>query len=254
MTRLNADSGSSGRSVLVRSAVMLGDCAGAFARSRSCRFIREATDGTLDDARLLRYLEIEANFVAVAADAVRGCMTCPDLASRRDGLGVVLDDLMHSQLPLLSALHRKAGGNGFEGAFAAEPLGSGDAFGAIQRGDESPLAWHMRIQVLPAGARAIVPSMAAAENLYWQWCSAASLCPPRRGRRNPALQEWIDMHASSEFARSVAFWTGCVDALPRDISVDELDRRCIAMLDAEAEFHDSVYEDARDGHSAGWKE
>jgi thiaminase len=241
-----------------------------FMKSRSCRFIGEATSATLSEQHFLRYLLNELSFVytveAVVEEALAGgelpvpegpqisgelrasgeSLVSGELAcalGETEKLKLILSDLQQEQIPYfrrvlssfeggadLVAKVRKIAGSDSLSVFLREHMAECGRRGRGRDANDSTDRWKF-----------VAVAMFSAENLYWQWCSAAAHSE-FSSARDPRLQHWIEMHTVPNFRASVDYWRSRVS---RMVAGGEplplLKQWCSAMLQAESEFHDSVY-------------
>jgi thiaminase/transcriptional activator TenA len=199
-----------------RSDALLARCDDDLAAASACPLLGSMADGGVEPAVFARYLELEAGFVRTAAELVERAFEEESDAAVRERLQMIHDDLTGPQ-------HR----------YFAE--------GGVARDAESVLSTFTRSLAAAHHVPAIVVCFAAAETLYLRWASAASV---RGLPREPALQRWIDMHATPEFAAQAVFWQSLIDRIPETVVSDRmLDDWFRGMLAAENAFHDSAYQE-----------
>lgn len=195
----------------------------------ACRFVREATHGTLSGPDFARYLLVEEAFVLTA--------------SRVLGRVVWESDTWEALLPHARSLHNLVTDQ--RDYFAALrdrwPLADGEAAATAERA--AVLSEVVLAQVAADGRPAAVTGMLAAETMYARWCTAASAVPAGvAARRHPDLQAWIDLHTGQDFLAQVTALEEDVDALsPADVPDENLDRWFNSVLRAEITFHDAVH-------------
>ena len=194
-----------------------------------CRFVREATDGTLSDGDFARYLLVEEAFVLTAARVLgRVVWESPTWASL----------LPHARsLTNLTTDQREY----FAGLRDRWPLDDEDAACTAERA--GILSQVVLAQVAAGGRPAAVTGMLAAETMYARWCTTAAEVPADiAARRQPDLQAWIDLHTGQDFLAQVTALRDDVDALvPAEATDDALDRWFASVLNAEIAFHDAVH-------------
>lgn len=97
------------------------------------------------------------------------------------------------------------------------------------------------------GYPAVMTVLFAAETLYYNWCTQAH----RSGLVPQGLiAEWVALHAAEPLHAGVRALAAAVDALPRQIPDWQLRNWFDAMLDAEIDFHDSVFDSCSSVSSA----
>ncbi|MCV2490839.1 TenA family protein [Geodermatophilus sp. YIM 151500] len=195
----------------------------------SCRFVREATDGTLSDGDFARYLLVEEAFVLTAARVLgRVVWESPTWASLLPH-AASLDNLVTDQREYFAGLRDRW------------PLADEDAARTAERA--TVLSDVVLAQVATGGRPAAVTGMLAAETMYARWCTTAAGVPPDvASRRHPDLQAWIDLHTGHAFLAQVAALRDDVDAVdPADVRDEDLDRWFGSVLRAEVAFHDAVH-------------
>ncbi|WP_144754402.1 TenA family protein [Curtobacterium pusillum] len=209
-----------------RSERVVAACAGALARSAEVRFVREATDGTVDDDAFAAYLAIEERFVRTAT-RVTGYLTwaAPDWAESAAHARTV-GALVGEQL------------GWFRATRVRWPGGADHLADAVARSEV--LASHVLRLTTEHGAPAAVTAMFAAETLYAGWCGRAAAQPVERFTD---LEAWIALHTAPPFAAGVRALAAAVDAIPEAIDDDTVIGWFRDTLRAEDAFHDSVYAD-----------
>lgn len=208
-----------------RSARLLDAAAGRLEESARVRFIREASDGTLDEAALAAYLAIEERFVRTAARVAGFALwEQPDWSIARAHAATVTE-LVGPQLGYFADVRDRHPGDAArsERAIVASSVLSDHVLGTARE--------H--------GYAGAIVSMFAAESLYAGWCADAHAA----GRSTGDLAEWIRLHTIPDFTGQVDFLASIVDALPAAVSDATLLAVFTATLDAEDRFHDSIYEE-----------
>ncbi|WP_206489556.1 TenA family protein [Rhodococcus sp. KRD162] len=189
--------------------------------ARSVRFVTDSIDGTLSEDHFRRYLVIEEAFVLTAV-RILGLVV-----AESESLDEATDHVM--SLSNLVGEQRTY----FAGLRAQFPY-DGDAQTLIQ--NSSVLSNYALGLARREGRAAALVAMFAAETLYLSWCRTAL---DNSVDREPALQEWIEMHTRPAFVAQV-------DALAREVDlmdgVDDatLDEWFAGMLAAENDFHNTV--------------
>lgn len=181
-------------------------------------FIVESIDGTLRDDHFRRYLVIEEAFVLTAVRIL--------------GLVVAESESLDDATDHVASLSNLVGEQReyFAGLREQFPY-DGDTDELIE--SSSVLSDYALGLARRDGRAAALVAMFAAETLYLSWCRAAL---DTSADREPALQEWIEMHTRPAFVAQV-------DALVREVdamnAVDDarLDEWFAGMLAAENEFH-----------------
>lgn len=192
---------------------------------RACgiRFVREATDGTLDAGDFARYLLVEEAFV----------LTASRVLGRVVWESPTWEELLPSARSLTNLVTEQR--DYFAGLRHRWPVTDGAA--VLARA--SVLSDVVLAQVGDDGRPAALAGMLAAETMYARWCTAAAGVP---AARHPDLQAWIDLHAEDTFLGQVAALRADVDALdPVAVPDEALDRWFRAVLEAEIVFHDAVH-------------
>lgn len=184
-------------------------------------FIVESIDGTLRDDHFRRYLVIEEAFVLTAVRIL--------------GLVVAESESLDDATDHVASLSNLVGEQReyFAGLREQFPY-HGDTHELIER--SSVLSDYALGLARRDGRAAALVAMFAAETLYLSWCRAAL---DTSADREPALQEWIEMHTRPAFVAQVDALTREVDAMN---AVDDarLDEWFAGMLAAENEFHNSA--------------
>lgn len=209
-----------------RAAALVRRQAAALDAAGGCRFVREATGGTLSDDDFARYLLVEEAFVLTASRVLGRVVwestTWDDLLPHARSL----TNLVTEQRDYFSALR---------GRWTVPPAVAEEVLARA-----SVLADAVLGQVAEGGRAAAVTGMLAAETMYARWCTAAAATPA--AGRQPDLQAWIDLHAEPAFLAQVAALETEVDGLdPARVGDDELDRWFTSVLAAEIAFHDAVH-------------
>ncbi|MDN3310182.1 hypothetical protein QWJ90_04505 [Microbacterium oryzae] len=185
--------------------------------------LRAMTRGRVTTGEFQRYAELESTFVTTAlglAERARDEERDPAVRRRLDDIVADLAGPQHDYFRRLA-----------EDGVAAPIAGPRTT---------DPLTAYVTALAVSHGAPAIAVCFAAAETLYAIWCAAAA----RRPRPRPqAVQAWIDMHATVEFAAQAQFWRSLVDRLPiGEVDDATLDAWFLGALEAENRFHDAAYE------------
>lgn len=184
-------------------------------------FIVESIDGTLRDDHFRRYLVIEEAFVLTAVRIL--------------GLVVAESESLDDATDHVASLSNLVGEQReyFAGLREQFPY-DGDTDELIE--SSSVLSDYALGLARRDGRAAALVAMFAAETLYLSWCRAAL---EASADREPALQEWIEMHTRPAFVAQV-------DALAREVdamnAVDDarLDEWFAGMLAAENAFHNAA--------------
>ncbi|AJW41152.1 transcription activator [Rhodococcus sp. B7740] len=184
-------------------------------------FIVESIGGTLRDDHFRRYLVIEEAFVLTAVRIL--------------GLVVAESESLDDATDHVASLSNLVGEQReyFAGLREQFPY-DGDTDELIE--SSSVLSDYALGLARRDGRAAALVAMFAAETLYLSWCRAAL---DTSADREPALQEWIEMHTRPAFVAQV-------DALAREVdamnAVDDarLDEWFAGMLAAENAFHNSA--------------
>jgi thiaminase (transcriptional activator TenA) len=207
-----------------RSARVLAACADALAASADVRFVREATDGTLDDDAFAAYLAIEERFVRTATRVtgylVWSAPDWPEAAAHARAVG----HLVGEQLAWFRTVRGRW------------PGGPDRVADAVAR--SGILASHVVGLTGRHGAPAAVTAMFAAETLYAGWCSRAAALPVERGSD---LRAWIAMHATESCAAGGDGLARAVDAIPASVPDDLVVGWFRSTLAAEDAFHAAVH-------------
>ena len=198
---------------------------------QSCRFVREMTNGTIDQRVYRRYLAQERRFVRVALRVFAFALArCADeaLASR---LAKAVSDLATEQSDYFD---RIAGDTTLAGAPRA----------ATELGD-------VALAIAEQGSTLeILAAMLAAEWSYAEWCRRAADAAAATGFAG----QWIDLHAAPGFQDQAVWMRETVDRLAADAPSEEL-RRCreafSRMLTAEIAFHAAPYDSGWAAAEAG---
>jgi len=206
---------------LSRSAALVQRNTLALDRSRSVRFIEEMSTGLISLDSFEQYVAIEGSFVRTAARVAGFCVwSAPDWATLVEH-AYTLDSLLGEQQDYFLSQTPSA-------------LAPRDT-----------LSDHVIESIVAFGYPVAIVSMFAAETLYSTWCRAA--LELRGVHREPAVQEWIELHATADFSDQVRFLAALVDQIPDDVPNMLLDAWFGSMLEAEDTFHDSVYQVVRAG-------
>jgi thiaminase (transcriptional activator TenA) len=204
-----------------------------FDEALSHRFFQEMTLGTLDPSVFRTYLGIEFAFVDTAARVLgRAVESAPSFLERRH-LATALHDLVFEQHDYFQAVAGRVG--------------------ASLPGPETPvepgaraLHEHVLSTADSGDYLAVLASSLGAEWLYSTWCEAAARSPRDR---DPAMQEWIELHVSPGFRGHVSWLREQLDAGlagegPGDVSFDRCRAAFEGTLAAEIPFHTAAYEAA----------
>ncbi|WP_032377603.1 TenA family protein [Rhodococcoides fascians] len=184
-------------------------------------FITDSIGGTLRDDDFRRYLVIEEAFVLTAVRILG--LVVAESESLDDATDHVmsLSNLVGEQREYFAGLREQFPYDGdVRELIESSSILSDYALGLARRD----------------GRAAALVAMFAAETLYLSWCRAAL---DASVDREPALQEWIEMHTRPAFVAQV-------DALAREVDamdgVDDatLDAWFAGMLAAETEFHNAA--------------
>ncbi|OZD85850.1 transcriptional regulator [Rhodococcus sp. 05-339-2] len=184
-------------------------------------FIVESIDGTLRDDHFRRYLVIEEAFVLTAVRILGLVVAESESLDDATDHVVSLSNLVGEQREYFAGLREQFPYDGdTDELIESSSVLSDYALGLARRD----------------GRAAALVAMFAAETLYLSWCRAAL---DTSADREPALQEWIEMHTRPAFVAQV-------DALAREVdvmnAVDDarLDEWFAGMLAAENEFHNAA--------------
>ncbi|WP_032405313.1 TenA family protein [Rhodococcoides fascians] len=189
--------------------------------AQQASFITDSIRGTLRDDDFRRYLVIEEAFVLTAVRILG--LVVAESESLDDATDHVmsLSNLVGEQREYFAGLREQLPYDGdVRELIESSSILSDYALGLARRD----------------GRPAALVAMFAAETLYLSWCRAAL---DASVDREPALQEWIEMHTRPAFVAQV-------DALAREVDamdgVDDatLDEWFAGMLSAETEFHDAA--------------
>ncbi|OZD62131.1 transcriptional regulator [Rhodococcus sp. 05-340-1] len=191
------------------------------AAAQDVRLITDSIDGSLRDEDFRRYLVIEEAFVLTAVRILGLVVAESESLNDATDHVVSLSNLVGEQREYFAGLREQ---------FPYD----GDVHELIE--SSSALSNYALGLARRDGRAAALVAMFAAETLYLSWCRAAL---DTSVDREPALQEWIEMHTRPAFVAQV-------DALAREVDamdgVDDatLDEWFAGMLAAETEFHDSA--------------
>ncbi|OZC83566.1 transcriptional regulator [Rhodococcus sp. 06-412-2C] len=189
--------------------------------AQQASFITDSIGGTLRDDDFRRYLVIEEAFVLTAVRILG--LVVAESESLDDATDHVmsLSNLVGEQREYFAGLREQFPYDGdVRELIESSSILSDYALGLARRD----------------GRAAALVAMFAAETLYLSWCRAAL---DASVDREPALQEWIEMHTRPAFVAQV-------DALAREVDamdgVDDatLDEWFAGMLAAETEFHNAA--------------
>lgn len=199
---------------------------GRLTHSLSVRFIREASDGRLTGPHFARYLAIEEEFVKTAARVNAFTLFAEPEWARVPQHAAAIRTLLVEQLDYFRATRE---------THSDDPE---NIRRALER--SSSLSHHVMAVIDEYGYAGAVVCMFTAETLYSVWCTAAA--GSRQLDTNDSVDAWIALHATPEFGVQADSLGQLVDRLPTDeITNDQLDAWFTGMLDAEDDFHDSIY-------------
>jgi thiaminase (transcriptional activator TenA) len=204
-----------------------------FDEALSHRLFEEMTRGTLDPSVFRSYLGIEFAFVDTAARVLgRAVESAPSFLERRH-LATALHDLVFVQHDYFQAVAGRVGAG----------LPSPDA--PVEPGARA-LHEHVLSTADSGDYLAVLASSLGAEWLYATWCEAAALTT---FDRDPAIQEWIELHVSPGFRRHVKWLrhqldVGLAGEGPGDAGFDRCRVAFEGTLAAEIPFHTAAYEAA----------
>jgi thiaminase (transcriptional activator TenA) len=212
-----------------RSAALVGRHAALLAEACGCRFVREASQGSLSADDFARYLLVEEAFV-LTASRVLGRVVWESSS---------WDDLLPHARSLTNLVTEQ---RAYFAALRGRWPVAADEVGPVLR-RAGVLSETVLRQVGEAGRPAAVTGMLAAETMYGRWCTAAAAVSAELARRrHPDLQAWIDLHTQADFLAQIAALEDDVDGLsPDDVPDSALDRWFGAVLRAEITFHDAVH-------------
>ncbi|YCN57573.1 TenA family protein [Rhodococcus erythropolis] len=187
--------------------------------ARAVPFIEDTIGGTLSDEGFRRYLVIEEAFVLTAVK-VLGLVVAesPTLDDAFDHV-TSMSNLVGEQREYFAQLRSRF------------PY-AGDAAALVE--ESAVLSTHALTLAGEEGRAAALVGMYAAETLYLSWCREAAAV---NVEREPALQDWVDMHVAPPFVSQVAVLACEVDAMPESVTDEDLDRWFSGMLAAEIDFH-----------------
>ncbi|ROP58538.1 thiaminase/transcriptional activator TenA [Curtobacterium sp. ZW137] len=207
-----------------RSVRVLAASADALRASADVRFVREATDGSIDDDAFAAYLAIEERFVRTATRVTGYLAWASDDWPAVAGHARAVAGLVGQQLGWFRTVRSRW------------PGGPGRLADAVARSEV--LASQVLGLTSTHGAPGAVTAMFAAETLYSEWCRRAAAAPVERFTD---LRAWIDMHAAPPFTAGVEELATAVDAIPDTIDDDTVTRWFRDTLAAEDAFHDAAY-------------
>lgn len=189
------------------------------AAARAVPFIEDTIGGTLSDEGFRRYLVIEEAFVLTAVKVLG--MVVAESPTLDDALDHVtsMSNLVGEQREYFAQLRSRF------------PY-AGDAAALVE--ESAVLSTHALTLAGEEGRAAALVGMYAAETLYLSWCREAAAV---NVQREPALQDWVDMHVAPPFVSQVAVLACEVDAMPESVTDEDLDRWFSGMLAAEIDFH-----------------
>lgn len=202
-----------------RSAALVDRQQGPLTVSANVGFIARSTEGTLPDNQFRAYLVIEEAFVLTAVRVLG--LVVAESESLDDALDHVtsMSNLVGEQREYFAELREK---------FPYD----GDVESLVDR--SSALSNYALKLARTHGRPAALVGMFAAETLYLSWCRAAMKV---EATREPALQDWIEMHTRPAFVAQVNALAEEIDAMPGSISDETLDEWFVGMLAAENTFH-----------------
>jgi thiaminase/transcriptional activator TenA len=205
-----------------RSAALIERQQKKLAAAREAKFVTDSIDGTLSDGDFRRYLVIEEAFVLTAVRVLG--LVVAESESLDDALDHVLSlsNLVGEQRQYFADLRSR---------FPYE----GDVAELVE--NSSVLSDYALELAREGGRAAALVGMFAAESLYLSWCREAMTVD---ADREPALQDWIEMHTQPSFVAQVQALAREVDAMPDAIDDATLDDWFGGMLDAEIAFHDAA--------------
>lgn len=194
----------------------------ALTESRQVRFIANSIEGTLSSSDFRRYLVIEEAFVLTAVRILGVVVAESESLDDAFDHVISMSNLVGEQREYFAALRTR---------FPYD----GDVAALVE--SSSVLSSYALGLAREHGRSAALVGMFAAESLYLSWCREAMAVD---ADREPALQEWIEMHTRPAFVAQVEALAREVDAMPDSVSDAELDRWFSGMLTAENEFHDAA--------------
>jgi thiaminase/transcriptional activator TenA len=197
------------------------------------RFVREVSDGTIGAIPFANYLLIEESFVHTA--------------TRLHGLAVWDAPSWPAVLDNARAVQALVGEQAdyFRTARTAWPVSANMSHQQLQQAQG--LSDYALAVAHTGGYPAVMTVLFAAESLYYNWCSQA-----HQKRRLPEgfIAEWVALHAAEPFCTGVRALASAIDALPPEVPDSRLRSWFNGMLDAEINFHDSVFEPCSSASSA----
>jgi thiaminase/transcriptional activator TenA len=205
-----------------RSAALIERQRKKLAAARAAKFVTDSIDGTLSDGDFRRYLVIEEAFVLTAV-RVLGLVVAESES---------LDDALDHVISLSNLVGEQRGY--FADLRSRFPY-EGDIAELVE--NSSVLSDYALELARESGRAAALVGMFAAESLYLSWCREAMTVD---ADREPALQDWIEMHTQPSFVAQVQGLAREVDAMPAAIDDATLDDWFGGMLDAEIAFHDAA--------------
>lgn len=219
-----------------RSKRLVDQCRGHLERSKTVRFVSEASAGDLSERHFARYLAIEEAFVQTVVRVNAYCLYRePDWATVEEHAASIAA-LLGEQL----------------GYFGRMRSGYGDSAENIERAVRASgcLSRYVLELVDSQGYAGAIVSMFAAETLYSEWCAKSA------GERHldilDGADEWITLHATPAFALQAEKLAALVDRLPEETnhssrgagaSDEQMVSWFIGMLESEDAFHGSIYFD-----------
>ncbi len=206
-----------------RSADLLAD--DSLAAASRMRFVREVSDGTIGDVQFANYLLIEESFVRTA--------------TRLHGLAVWDAPSWSAVLDNARAVQALVGEQTDYFRLARTAWPASADMSDQQLAHSERLSGYALDVARAGGYPAVMTVLFAAETLYYRWCTeahGAGLVP------HGLIAEWVALHAAEPFHSGVRTLASAVDALPPDITDAQLRSWFNGMLDAEIDFHDSVFD------------
>jgi len=204
-----------------------GECAPAWERAVYHRFVRELGADELDDAVFRRYLVQDSAFVDSLAGLVGAAVAhAPDMAARArltSFLGVLTDEENDYFERALDALD-------VPDAERTDP----------ERAPPTAAFEDLIGRAAGEGYAETLAVLVPAEWVYLSWASDVEGDPGRF-----YLREWVDLHDGPEFAATVEWLRGQLDAVGPELSPrrrDRVERHFRRTVELEAAFFDAAYE------------
>jgi thiaminase (transcriptional activator TenA) len=215
-----------------RSQALLVD--GSLTAASRMRFVREVSAGTIGAAPFANYLLIEESFVRTA--------------TRLHGLAVWDAPSWSAVLDNARAVQALVGEQTdyFRAARAAWPVSANMSHQQLEQADR--LSDYALDVARTGGYPAVMTVLFAAESLYYTWCSEAH---QKHHVPDGFIAEWVALHAAEPFRTGVRALASAVDALPPEVPDSRLRSWFNGMLDAEINFHDSVFDPCGTASSTG---